>query len=150
MRPGTMRAIPKRHQHPKQQVQRNRPNGHEADVGRDVEDRYSHGLEQWMLRIGHETAQSVLMFHENLFTGNTERGMLSEGLGERGLSPRVLLQSLGEPLDFLRFLENRNGKNFGGVNRINLKFEVAHLGKELRYRFAKLLFLLQQLNTPHL
>lgn len=36
MRPGTMRAIPKGHEHSKEEVQRNRANRSESDVGGEV------------------------------------------------------------------------------------------------------------------
>jgi ribosomal protein S28E/S33 len=43
MRPRTMRAIPKRHEHPEKEIQCNCANGHKSDVGRKVEDGYAHG-----------------------------------------------------------------------------------------------------------
>jgi len=60
VRPGAMRAIPKRHQHPEQKVQSNHANGYEADIGGKVEDGYAHG--QQSTRIGLETAQDALTF----------------------------------------------------------------------------------------
>ena len=38
MRPRTMWAVPKGHEHSKEQVQHDRSNGHQADVGGEVED----------------------------------------------------------------------------------------------------------------
>ena len=38
MRPITMRAVPKGHEHAEQQVQHDRTDGHKADIGREVED----------------------------------------------------------------------------------------------------------------
>ena len=38
MRPGAMRAISKGHEHSEKQVQGDRANGHEANLGRRVED----------------------------------------------------------------------------------------------------------------
>lgn len=38
MRPTTMRAVPKGHEHAEEQVQHDRSNGHKADISREVED----------------------------------------------------------------------------------------------------------------
>ena len=43
MRPRTMRAIAKRHQHPEKEVQSNRSNSHKADISRKVENGDAHG-----------------------------------------------------------------------------------------------------------
>lgn len=38
MRPTTMRAVPKGHEHAQEQVQHDRADRHKADIGREIED----------------------------------------------------------------------------------------------------------------
>src|SRR5713226_2399061 len=55
--------------------------------------------------------------------------------------PGVIFELLGQFFDLLRLLEDGDRKNIGGVERIDLGFEVLHFGKKPRHRFAKLFFL---------
>lgn len=57
----------------------------------------------------------------------------------------VILQLLGQLLDFSGLFENSHRKNLGGVNRIHLSFEIVHFETEPVHRFAKLLFLCVEL-----
>src|SRR5580693_638186 len=59
----------------------------------------------------------------------------------------AILELLRQFFDLLRLLENGERKNFGGVNLIELEFEVAHFGEQQVHRFSKFLFLCLQLGA---
>ena|SRR5438067_6866327 len=71
MRPGAVRAIPKRHEHPEEQIQSNHADRNEPDIGGKVEDSHAHWRQ--LASIGFETARSALTFQ-------CVRGLVPSGL----------------------------------------------------------------------